>query len=61
LISKHIDFLAIGALLCGMAILAQSHRVRLVSRAAPLRIQIPRAPACPVVVVPNISRIVVNI
>jgi hypothetical protein len=61
LISKHIDFVAIAALLCGMALFAQSHRVLLVSPAAPLRVQIPRAPACPVLVVPNIPRIVVNI
>jgi len=62
LISKHIDFLAIGALLCGMAFFAQSRRVLLISpAAATMRIQIPRAPACPVVVIPNIPRIVVNI
>jgi hypothetical protein len=44
-----------------MALFAQSRRVLLVSPATTVRIQIPRAPACPVVVVPNIPRIVVNI
>jgi hypothetical protein len=48
-------------LLCGMALFAQSRRVLLVSPVARVHIQIPRAPACPVVVVPNIPRIVVNI
>jgi hypothetical protein len=60
LIRKHIDLFAIGALLFAMAVFGQSRRVLLVSR-APLRIQIPRAPACPVVAIPNIPRIVVNL
>jgi hypothetical protein len=44
-----------------MALFAQSHRVLLVSHAVPVRVQVPRAPACPVIVVPKIPRIVVNI
>jgi hypothetical protein len=44
-----------------MALFAQSHRMLLASPAAPLRVQIHQAPACPVIVVPNIPRIVVNI
>jgi len=44
-----------------MALFAQPRRVLFLSPATTLRIQIPRAPACPVVVIPNIPRIVVNI
>jgi hypothetical protein len=44
-----------------MALFAGSHRVLVAPSAATVRIQIPRAPACPVVVIPNIPRIVVNI
>ena len=61
MISKHIDFIAIGALLFGMAVYARSQRV-LLALPAPVRIRIavPRPPA-PVVVAPHIPRIVVNL
>jgi hypothetical protein len=61
LIQKHIDLLAIGALLFGMAVFGHTRRVLLVSPAARLRIQVQRAPACPVVVAPNIPLTVVNL
>jgi len=59
LISKNIDLIAIGALLLGMAAFSHSRRVVL-APAAPIRIQMPQVPSCPVAI-PNLPRIVVSI
>ncbi len=62
MIQKHIDLIAIGALLFGMAVFSHTRRVWLVPPVAPLRIQVPPpASAGPVVVVPHIPRIIVNL
>jgi hypothetical protein len=61
LIQKHIDFIAIGALLFGMALFGRTRHVIRFSPLVPIRIQVPQAPACPVVVAPHIPRIVVSL
>ena len=59
MISKNIDLIALGALLLAMAAFSQTRRVVL-APAAPVRIQMPQAPSCPVVI-PNLPKIVVSI
>jgi hypothetical protein len=61
LIQKHIDLIAIGALLFGMAVYGHTRHVFRYSPVVPVRIQVPRAPAGSTVVAPHIPRIVVNL
>jgi hypothetical protein len=65
LIQKHIDLIAIGALLFGMAVFGHTRHVLRFSPAVPVRIpvhiQAPQSPACPIVVAPHLPRIVVSL
>ena len=60
MIQKHIDLIAIGALLFGMAVFGHTRHVLRFSPAVPVRIQVPQ-PACPTVVAPHLPRIVVSL
>ena len=63
MIQKHIDLIAIGALLFGMAVFGHTRHVLRFSPAVPVpvRIQLPQPPACPTVVAPHLPRIVVSL
>jgi hypothetical protein len=61
LIQKHIDLIAIGALLFGMAVFGHTRHIIRFSPVVPVRIQVPQPPACPTIAVPHLSRIVVSL
>ena len=61
MIQKHIDLIAIGALLFGMAVFGHTRHALRFSPAVPVRIQVPQPPACPTVVAPHLPRIVVSL
>ena len=61
MIQKHIDLIAIGALLFGMAVFGHTRHVLRFSPVVPVRIQVPQNPDCPTIVAPYLSRIIVSL
>jgi hypothetical protein len=60
LIAKHVDLIAIGAILFVLGLATHVPRVRVIQFRAPQRILLPGAPDRPIVVIPAIPRVVLS-